>query len=62
MRRGSNVMVGDNLGEVFEVVHIEFSKAWVRPVKQVSPSQHELVPIARLREVNGVFPSFLGRG
>lgn len=58
MRAGSIVMLGDNLGEKFIVVHIAFSKAWIRPVKQVSPSEHELVPLSRLREVGSVYPSF----
>jgi len=43
---GDLVMIGNNHGPVFEVVHVHGDMAWIRPLKN---GQEGLVPLARLR-------------
>jgi hypothetical protein len=45
---GSRVMIGNNRGPLFEIVHIENQTAWVRPLGN---GDEGLVPLQRLRAV-----------
>ena len=46
--RGSRVMIGNNRGPLYEIVHIADQTAWVRPLANGAEG---LVPIDRLRTV-----------
>lgn len=54
MRAGSTVMIGENLGPKFRVVHIEDGMAWVRSKLHGDC----VVKVTRLREVGSPYPSF----
>jgi hypothetical protein len=43
---GSRVMVGNNLGPIYEIVHVADQMAWVRPLKNGTEG---LAPLAGLR-------------
>jgi hypothetical protein len=45
---GDLVMVGSNHGPIYEIVHVEGSLAWIRPLAN---GQEGLVPLERLRTV-----------
>lgn len=51
---GDHVMIGSNLGPVFEVVHVHGDLAWVRPLAN---GQEGLVPLDRLRFVDRSLPN-----
>jgi hypothetical protein len=46
---GDLVMVGNNHGPVYKIVHIAYSLAWIRPLAN---GQEGLVPLDRLRLVD----------
>jgi len=46
---GDHVMIGSNLGPVFEIVHVHGDLAWVRPLAN---GQEGLVPLDRLRSID----------
>jgi len=48
---GDRVMIGSNLGPVFEIVHVHGDMAWVRPITN---GQEGLVPVDRLRVVDQI--------
>lgn len=51
---GDHVMIGHNLGPVFQIVHIHGDLAWVRPLAN---GQEGLVPLDRLRLVDSPLPN-----
>ena len=51
---GDHVMIGRNLGPVFQIVHIHGDLAWVRPLAN---GQEGLVPLDRLRLVDSPLPN-----
>jgi hypothetical protein len=46
--RGSRVMIGNNRGPIYEIVHIAGATAWVRPLGNGGEG---LVPLDRLRTI-----------